>query len=891
MAQSDGELSCRFEKDTVHVSFGQTFSNILHVQNNGSSAIKLVKQRTENPDQLIALPDTIEIGAHAQKVFPIKYLATGKSVRQALQTFEIKFNSLASPALVISATFNTHIDVSEQILMQLVDPVAYVEPQTGLLFFRLKLLNKGYNNTFVKLSVQTTADDLKFITLQHQLHIEAGADTIIRFEAYNSRKNSSRDMVINVTMESGTGKILANKQVIAMVLNSTKEFINTINPLPENSVELLHTTIAHTHNSQYMLRGNGNMKISADTKIRYNVNANYYTAIRGYDLRDTYIEFEHKNIGVKAGTIAESLEMPVYGRGFKATGMVDKSRVSLYYVNNAYLLYSNLNQSFLKNAPVTWAGTYSYKISAISSLDASYIHQYDAVQKFSTDLMSTAGRLQLNPNQTLDVFAGYSWESSKLASQSKEGYAGGFNYSGNFHAFEISSNNFLSSAYYSGLRRGTIQLNGQVGYNVSDHFKLIARFTHQQTQPQYIGFNSILTSYNNISTYELILYLKTSRRVTMSVRPYIQEQKIGNLQFQTDFTGTVSAGAQRVAADLRYSISAANTLSVNADYGILFNRQLNTRQNSFRLTLNYNGRLLGLNAFMQTGPYYLIDQYYLIYDQYNTNYTLSPYINLSLLKQKLTLNLANNLNYSKSSFNTFNSSYSGTAKWKVRSSWEITAQVYYTRYENFDRQQTQLGIARNFSLAQPNNHKLEITFFDDRNANGIQDAGEKPATGIRVSVDNNVAQSNDKGIVTYHNTPSGWHQVVIVDSKGWSSSMDNSVYIKKNTRLTLPLTRNNQLTGRIQPAKQKYQQKSVSLEGIRITATNAQNKTYYTLTDEQGNFSLSVPASSYTINTIANTETYTISNASQLVTVTSKQTEPVIFNLTDRSQRVDIRRF
>jgi hypothetical protein len=889
MAQSGGEVSCRFEKDTVHVTYGQTFSNKLHVQNNGNSAIRLLKQRTENTDELIPVPDTIEIGAHAQKVLPVKYLATGKNVHHTFQTFGIKLNSIASPALVISATFTTHIDITDQVLMQLLDPVAYVEPQTGLLSFRLKILNKGYNNAAIKLSVQTTGD-LKFITLQHQINIEAGADTIIRFEAYNSKKNNSRDMVIDVTMESGTGKILANKQVSAMMLNSNKEFISTTNPLPENSIEILHTVIAN-NNSQYMLRGNGNIKFSADAKMRYNLNANYYTATGGYDVRDTYIEFDHKNIGVKAGTIAESLEMPVYGRGFKATGIVDKSRVSLYYVNNAYLLYSNLNQSFLKNAPVTWAGTYSYKISAISSLDASYIHQYDAVQKFSTDLMSAAGQLQLNQNQTIDVFAGYSWESSRLTSQSKQGYAGGFNYSGNFHAFEISSNNFLSSTYYSGLRRGTIQLNEQIGYNVSDNFKMIARFTHQKTQPQYIGLNSILTSYNNISTYELMLYLKTSRRVTMSVRPYIQEQKIGNLQFQTDFTGTVSAGAQRVAADLRYSISAANTLSLNADYGSLFNRQLSTRQNSFRLTLNYNGRLLGLNAFMQTGPYYLIDQYYLIYDQYNTNYTLSPYINLSLLKHKLTLNLANNLNYSKSSFNTFNSSYSGTAKWKVRGNWQLTAQVYYTRYENFDRQQTQLGIAKNFSLAQPNNHKLEITFFDDRNANSIQDAGEEPATGIRVSVNNNVAQSNDKGKVTYLNASSGWHQVVIVDSKGWSSSMDNNICIKKNTRLTIPLTRNSQLTGRIQPAKQKYQQKSVSLEGIRITATNAQNKTFYTLTDEQGNFSLSVPANSYTIYTIANTDTYTISNASQLVTVTTKPAEPVIFNLTERSQKVDVRRF
>lgn len=890
MAQSGGEVSCRFEKDTVHVTYGQTFSNKLYVHNHGNSAVKLVKRHTANADELISVPDTIEIAAHAQKSFPVKYLATGKNVHHALQTFGIKFSGIANPALVISAAFNTHIDITDQVLMQLLDPVAYIEPQTGLLSFRLKILNKGYNDAAVKLTVQTAADDLKFITLQHQLRIEAGADTIIRFEAHNSKKNSSRDMVIDVVMEGGTGKILANKQVSAMMLNSDKAFISTTNPLPENSIEILHTAIAD-NNSQYMLRGNGNIKISTDTKIRYNLNANYYTATGGYDVRDTYIEFEHKNIGVKVGTIAESLEMQVYGRGFKATGVIDKSRVSLYYVNNAYLLYSNLNQSFLNNAPNTWAGTYSYKISSISSLDASYIHQYDAVQKFCTDLMSTAGRLQLNQNQTLDIFTGYSWESSKLTSQSKQGYAGGVNYSGNFHAFEISSNNFLSSAYYSGLRRGTIQLNEQVGYNVSDNFKLITRFTHQQTQPQYIGLNSSFTSYNNISTYELMLYLKTSRRVTMSLRPYIQEQKIGNLQFQTDFTGTVSASGKRMAADLRYSMSAANTLSVNADYGSLFNRQLNTRQNSFRLTLNYNGRLLGLNAFMQTGPYYLIDQYYLIYNQYNTNYALSPYINLSLLKHKLTLNLANNLNYSKSSFNSFNSSYSGTAKLKVRGNWELTAQVYYTRYENFDRQQTQLGIAKNFSVAQPNNHKLEMTFFDDRNANGIQDAGEKPATGIRVSVNNNIAQSNDKGKITYHNTPSGWHQVVIVDSKGWSSTMNDNICIKKNTRLTIPLTRNSQLTGRIQPAKQKYQQKSVSLEGIRITATNAQNKTYFTLTDEQGNFSLSVPASSYTIYTIANTDTYTISNASQLVTVTAKQAEPVIFNLTDRSQKVEVRRF
>lgn len=891
LAQSGTDVSCHFEKDTVEVAYGQTFSNKLNIQNNGNSTIKLLKQRSANTGELISVPDTIVIQAHAKKTFPVKYFASGKNIKHALQKFGVVFNTTETGRLVpVIANFQIRVDDVEQLIMQLLDPVAYIEPQTGMLSFRLKLLNKGYMASAVKVSVQNTVEDIKFITLQHQINLEHGADTIIRFEAHAIKKNNSRDMVINIAMENGTGNILANKQVSAVMLNSNKEFTSAARPLPENSIEFLHTTI-NDNNSQLMLRGNGNIKTSADTKLRYNFNANYYTATGDYEVRDAYIDFEHKNIALRAGTIAESLEMPVYGRGIKATGIIDKSRVNLYYVNNAYLLYSSLNQPALSNASNTWAGTYTYQYSDVSSLDASYIHNYDCTQKLQTDLMSASGRLQLSKHQIIDFSTGYSWESSKLTLQSKQGYAGGFNYNGYFKSLEISSNNFLSSAYYSGLRRGSIQLNEQVSYNLSENSKLAAKFTHQETQPKYIGLNMFSASFNNISTYEVIAYLKLSRQFSASIRPYIQEQRIKNLQFQPDLPGTISAGSKRIAMDVRYNFSAAHTLSVNADYGMLFNRQLNTRQNSFRLNLNYYGRILGLNAFMQTGPYYLIDQYYLIYDQYNTNYSLSPYINLSLLKHKLILNLVNNLNYSKSSFNSFNSSYTGIAKMKMRGNWELSAQVYYTRYENFDRQQTQLGVAKNFSLAQDNINKLEMTFFDDRNANGIQDNGEKRANGIRVSVDNNIAQSNDKGMVTYHNTSSGWHQLVIVDSKGWSSNISNNICIKKNTKLSVPLTRNNQLTGRIQPVKEKYQEKAVALEGIRITATDAQNKTYFTLTDEQGYFSLSLPKSQYRLHTDAGTDTYTITNASQVVNVTEAKTEPVVFTLIDRSQKVQVRRF
>lgn len=891
LAQSGIDVNCHFEKDTLEVNYGQTFSNKLYIQNNGNSTVKLIKQRTENTGELIPVPDTIEIQAHTKKAFPVKYFASGKNIQRALQKFGVTFTGTETGRpILFSASFQIRVDVIEQLIMQLLDPVAYIEPQTGLLSFRIKLLNKGYTASAVKVSIQNTAENLRFITLQHQVYLEPGTDTIIRFEAHAIKKNSSRDMVMSVTMENGTGKILANKQVSAIVLNSNKEFISSVRPLPENSIEFMHTTI-NDNNRQFMLRGNGNIKTSANTQLLYNFNTNYYTATGGYEIRDAYIDFEHHNIALKAGTIAENLEMPVYGRGIKATGIIDKNRVSLYYVNNAYLLYSNLNQRFLSNSPNTWAGTYTHQYSDVSSLDASYIHNHDAAQKLQTDLMSTSGRLRLNKYHIIDFSTGYSWESSKLTLQRKQGYAGGFNYNGYFNSFEISSNNFWSSAYYSGLRRGSIQLNEQISYNLSANSKLAAKFTHQETQPKYIGLNTFSASFNNISTYELVAYLKLSRQFSMSIRPYIQEQRIKNLQFQPDLPGTISADSKRVDIDVRYNLFAAHTLSVNADYGRLFNRQLNTRENSFRLNLNYYGRLLGLNAFMQTGPYYLIDQYYLIYNQYNTNYSISPYINLSLLKHKLTLNLANNLNYSKSSFNSFNSSYTGIAKMKIRGNWELSAQIYYTRYESFDRQQTQLGMAKNFSLAHDNNHKLEVTFFDDSNANGIQDNGEKRANGIRVSVDNNIAQSNDKGMVTYHNTSSGWHQLVIVDSKGWSSNISNNICIKKNMRLSIPLTRNSQLTGRIQPVKEKYQEKAVALEGIRITATDAQNKTYFTLTDEQGYFSLSLPKSQYRLHTDASSDTYTITNASQVVNVTEAQIQPVVFTLIDRSQKVQVRRF
>lgn len=892
-AQEVSPVNCFFEKDTIDIGYASTFANKLHVRNTSTSAIRLIKQEPGTTGALIAAPDTIVMQPRSERTFPVKYFSSKENINSLLQPFTVRYHTDGQKNQLVQALFYTRLKEPEQLFIQATDPVIYADQQTEQVAFHLKVINRGYTASEVKISIQSASEALWFNEPIQKVNVEAEAEQLVTFKASLLAKKISRaDLQVHINMENQAGKPIASRQVGVVLLSSSKSLAtNTTGFTPDNTLEL--TSVSGDNVRQYMLRGNGNFKLSGTAKLSYNVNANYYNSLKAYDIRDTYLDFQSKNLALKTGTIAENLEIPLYGRGVKASGMIDKSTVNLYYVNNAYLLYSNINTGLLTHAPNTWAGSYQYRYNESSFFEATYIHQNDDLQKLQTDLTNVNGRIQFSKNQVLNVTAGYSAESNTANLQNKIGYAGGLNYNGNFKALEISSDNFVSSAYYSGLRRGTLQLNEQLSYPLSAGIRLVARFTKLENNPAYLNPNVFATTYNNLSTYEVAASFKASKRFFISLRPYLQQQSVKTLQFApAPANDGLSAVGRRMAVDLRYNFPGSQTLSINTDYGIMHNRQLNTHQQSLRVTLNYYGGLFGLNAFALAGPYYLLDQYYLLYNQYNTNYSAAPYVNFSMFKHRLNLNLSNSFNYSKSFAGSFNNGFSGLAKLNLPGNWALSGQVYYNKYTGYSRYQTQLGVLKNFAVAaNADKHKLELCFFEDDNGNGIQDGHENAKPGVLVSVDNTLARSNEHGKVTYSDIPSGLHHVQVVDAKGWSCNAINDVLLHKNSKYAIALTRSIVLTGHIQHVKQKYQQTAVVLEGIRITARDAQNRTYFTLTDEQGQFSLSLPVNQYTISTNATGHAYTITNPNQEITLTKDKAEPVTFVLIDHSQKVEVRRF
>ncbi|QJD96989.1 carboxypeptidase regulatory-like domain-containing protein [Mucilaginibacter robiniae] len=891
-AQVIPKVNCSFEKDTVDIAYASTFTNKLHVRNSGHTVIHLTKQTTSNLGALITTPDTIILQPLAERTFPVKYFSSKESINSKLQPFTVRYVSSELNAKPVQATFYSRLTEPEQLFMQATDPIIYIDPETQQVAFHVKVINRGYTASAVKISIQSASEALWFNEPVQKVEVEPETEHLVTFKAsLLAKKISHADLQVNINMENQAGKSIGSRQINVVLLSSNKSLAGHTNELtPDNTIGL--TSVSGDNARQYMLRGNGNLKLSADSKLNYNLNANYYNTESAFDLRDTYIGFENKNLALKAGTIAENLEMPLYGRGFKASGTVDKSTVNLYYVNNAYLLYSNVTTNQLTHAPNTWAGSYEYRYNKDSFFEATYIHQDDDLHQLKTDLTSVNGHIQLNKTQALNVTAGYSTESNTATLQNKMGYAAGFNYSGSFNKFDLVSDNFISSAYYSGLRRGTLQLNEQLSYPLSATIRLVARYTKLENNPSYLGTNVFAAAYNNLNTYEMAASIRAGNHFFISLRPYLQQQSVKSIQFSLPSLGEVSALAHRLAMDLRYTFPDNSTLSMNTDYGMMYNQQLHTKQPSLRVTLNYYAGLFGLNAFALTGPYYLLDQYYLLYNQYNTNYSVAPYVNFSFFKHRLNLNLSNSFNYSKSYVGTFTNGFSGLTKVNLPGNWALSAQVYYNQYSGYNRYQSQLGVLKSFAVTgNADKHKLELCFFEDDNGNGIQDEHESIKPGVLVSVDNNMAQSNEHGKVVYTDIASGLHHVQLVDAKGWSCSTLNDILLHKNIKYPVALTRNVVLTGRIQLVKQKYQQSAVVLEGIRITARDMENRTYFTLTDEQGQFSLSLPVNQYTISTNASGQNYTITNPSQTITLTKDKADPVTFTLIDHSQKVEVRRF
>ncbi len=895
-AQEAPAVQLRFVSDTVHAIAGETFSNKVEVRNNSNHTVTLQRTASSGTTKtLIGLPEQLTLAPYSRQSYPVKYLASAQT--SALSDIEVEYTTKEPVKVAGAAKFYVRQRQTEHISIASPEPIYYLDLRTGQVELQVKCSNLGNTDVQITLQPQSMPAGLSFAPAAQTFSLAPGQEIWMRcFARYTGNSSYIPDFNVNLQVLNGSGQVSAQQMIKVVALSSNKTFA----PAYDNGATLNHavqlgTVINNNLPSFYRLRANGSVRINENrSTLDYNANLNYYTPsptnLSGVELYDTRLTLNNRNWGAQLGNIYENLDYTLFGRGASLRINTDTGRaVNLYYVQSRYTLYSDVNPPLA--TPDTWAASYTVNDNPNRQSKWALLYNTNPLTGIQTGLMSGQMRIIMRGQQTLELVAGASIERSNTGNGATQpGAGGGFNYNSRLRKWELALNNYISTGYYSGIRRGVLLLDDRITRHLSSSTQVFARFSTVNSDPRFL--NELQTAgrmYNKLLTAEAGVNTRIRQHFTLGIRPYFQQQNAASITVQAP----ALMYAARFAVDGRL-IFNRHSFSFTSDQGYLFVNNNNagwTQQPSHRLTANYNYGSFGFNVFAQTGPYYITEIYPTAGNTTYRYYSMGPSLQTQALKGRLDINLGTQVGYY--SYSTgWSYSANGQLQYHAGHGWDASAQVIASQFNQFSNMQTLLNVTKRFGHKKSSTQKrMKINLFGDANSNGVKDENEKWLQGIIVETGGATAISNTKGELSFKNVPVGNISLQVLPGSLWSHNQPVQVSLHKNTSVTVPLVKSGKITGSIVPAYEKYQQKGFNLEGIRVQVTDEQGHLYSTLSDENGNFVFSLPENKYTVFIDDAGQPFQITNPKQEIKVSQDKSTPMTFTLTDHSRKVDVKKF
>lgn len=868
---------------------------------------------------LIKLPLSITLKPKETRSFPLKYIADRQTIAEGTQTFTVGFES-NDPSIKIQGhqSFYTQLAMEQSFLIQTEQVEYYLDQATGQTQFLVRAINRGLVPLTVQLRFPNLSPDLEIMGETMPFTIAAGGQSLLTFTARLRKKNTNVDFDVDIQAIQGGGSVLAADRIRVMTVGSVKRFFSNMNlqnqPF-DNRAALRYINLGKDI-SVYQLQGDGKIELNNKDKLSYRMNFDYYQDQRTFNLYDTYLDYDTEKWGVKLGNIYENLDQFINGRGVKGTYKFDNRRsLSLYAVQNNYMLFTEMDNPIPGGEIV--GVKYAMQSEKNQENSIAYLHSNNDYRGVRSGLFSGKGAIDLGNNNSLLLEGGTSIEQVE-SGNNRLAVAGGINYNNAFRNYQITSVNYYSSPYYAGLRRGLTQTDSRITLLLDNDRNLSARISYMDNKPKYLtgDRNYFFNNASRILIYELGYHTGLGK-LQLDLRPYFMAQHAAYQNWWGMAINPVNwkSNSLRTVADLNF-FTSRHRFSLQTDYGYTYRNTSNrpiAPFHSVRINGNYTNTFFGFNTFIQINPYYLSD---LLATSVNSNYSiysLGPNTQFYAFNNQLNVQLSTMYSYYGFSRSN-NLSVNGHVRWQIKDNWNLTADIFYTaisgkslflvdpnlppdpnplnRY-SFDNRQIRLGIEKNFGRpAGQKGHKLELTFFEDGNNNGINDGGEAKAQAVLVRIGKEVALTDEKGRVKFVDMGAGPYSVQVENGKGWVSQGPINVLMTKNQRLEIPLIKTRPLKGRIKIVENRYLKSRPQLGGIKITAVDRQGKTYSTLSSESGEYVLYLPLGNYRIAVVTEGMSFSIENQNCEIEVkTDKDAVIPDFNYRDERRKVGVKRF
>lgn len=912
-SQQNHDIRFYFQTDTVSIESNKTFSNQIIIENHSDGEVWLTPQAPNSftLNGLITLPDSIFLTAFQTKSFPLKYLADRRIIQRKTQAFSLSF-STPHPQINIQpeTSFYTYLPENNHFLLRTSQKEYYLDPTHNQVQIQIHCTNIGLIPVSFQILISENSKLLEINGENQWITLDAGMQTVVPYTIHKT-SNLNIDHMIRVRAEREDGSLLSQKQVKILTAGSSKSYhpsLDHLSPfsLPAHKAELRYVSMNQNYSILQFL-SDGQIHFSDQNNLQYRIHMDYYSESSAVNIYNSFLQYNTSTWGVKAGNIYDNLDHHIGGRGLQATYRLNENQtINIYGVENEYLLFSPTGKT---PRDKIYAGSFSFSQTPYKENQISILYRQDPFREINSAQVHSKIFLTPESGGEWTLEGGSSIESSGLL-RGKYGFSAGASYHRSMGAYRFVTQNYFSSPYYTGMRRGLTQSDTRLIRTFSERHSASARISIINNQPKYqdtdIGFRYHRN--DRIDIYELG-YQVFSRLFSLHIKPYYIQQ---HLERERDFTSpeTIRWDSRSIRTQIYFNFfKNQHRFSWNTDYGYTYRSSAEnpkTPFHSLRAFGQYNYRFWGVHSYLQINPYHLTDMLAVKDSGSYRQFSIGPNLHLKAMEKRLSFQLSAFYN-NHSTSHTHNYSLNGNAFWMFSPEWKLKADLYYSmaRFSGFsaeeplipdpyDYVQFKVGLEKNFhQTAGRSGHKLQLTLFKDHNNNGIQDEDEPLVEGAMVKIDQLLATTNHNGRVRFSGLPSGSYQLHIIHRQGWALSRDYKITISKNQSLKIPLIKTQIIRGQVRFHINMYENSTPSLSGIRIHATPLQGNDVTTYTDQDGRFTFYLPPGQYTFwpNTEHRPFTSLQESYQMIVNGDESETKELLFDLKDNRRKVRIKRF
>lgn len=808
--------------------------------------------------------------------------------------------------------------VPEKRLVQLQNNsgLQYLKNAGDSIVIQLRLLNSGTTDESVKLLFSSPDRVGKVFFKEMDIYLHSGVDTLVQrsfvVEPFMLTMSQYSIRVAGIYDDSD---VFGNVNLFYSNIASNRNFQHMFAPANElvtYSPNFMEFRVSNILNSQqsYNFLSQGAYRLG-DSKLRYAASINRWGGDHRLNVNNTYLEIENRGHTVGVGNIQENLETSFYGRGgmYSYLDTAGDYELSFGLVERSHDLFGSFDQSNpggtffgrLKLAENNrdrkrYEGQVVYdnnKLDSVSSV--LWTNRFDIKRPQSDDALRVEGFIAGGVQQ----YNGQLFKGEPVMPS----FAGGVKLEQYTRRWSFSSDNFYSTGYFPGNRRGAIQLNQRVSRNIKKT-TIGVGYTFSDYQPEYL--NPYFSVFNSgVSKVELQFSSPLSSYGQLTITPSHKNEYADYLLYDSPIRLDASSSLLMTTISMR-SKDLKHSLFTTVEGGVSALDGMTSSTFVVRGDVSYNYNRLSLFGNFQNGPFQVYDMMSaVVLDKpFGQRYAAGVRYQGDMLQKKVnwSTNVTGQYNsgWGRSLGGNWLASYRIAAATQLQALFQYSYNVGVTNYK-YHYTNLQIGVrqqlrSQDLDKKPIKTGDLEVFCYYDHNNNEIYDTGDEIADDYGFMVRNILFVTNKKGVSVFKKMPYDSY-VLFFPLKNQYQAVSRTIQIDKSIhKIAVALQRVGTVKGSIfldyDPALHLSVNTNLTL--YSIIAENDQGRKFETRTDVSGAFEMQLPFGRYKVYPDPSQfpeNIYMEQSGQETIIKIGEEINLSPFHLKVKSKTVDVKRF